>query len=33
MSFEKLDLVEMRIYFGKIRSNVFENDFYEIKTR
>ena len=33
MSFEKLDLVEMNIYLGKIRSNVFENDFYEIKIR
>ena len=33
ISFEKLDLVEMRIYFEKSIANLFVNDLFEIKTR
>ena len=33
ISFEKLDFVEVKIYFGKSISNIFEDDFAEIKIR
>ena len=33
ISFEKLSLVEMRIYFEESIANLFVNDFFEIKTR
>ena len=31
ISFEKLYFVEVKIYFGKSSSNLFEDDFFEIK--
>ena len=33
ISFEKLDLVEMRICFEESIANLFANDLFEIKTR